>query len=146
MDKNNNVLSLEERFGGMAGASSGSASAHGQIPTCPDWLCDVGKEQWAELAPQLASHGIINALDAVALGDLCSTIAVFIDLEEQKQEAGKGWMFQKAPSGYQQESPLFTAWKSIKKPLLTSLRQLGLTPPSRVALKLGDPGQEDLKF
>lgn len=118
-------------------------------PAQPAWLTPLARKHWEEIAESLTRHRIINELDADMLAVYCSTFARFIALDEKLERMaledpeGMG-MTQRAPSGYEAETGTFTAWNKLLKPIMAYAKQLGLTPPARVALRIGDPSQNDL--
>jgi len=112
------------------------------LPDCPDYLSPLAKQHWPELLQSLGRHNkAINELDKDAIGVYCAIMARFITLDNKLDKVG---MTQVSPKGYEAETATFTAWKSLLKSLLTYAKQLGLTPPARVALRLTDPNQTDL--
>jgi P27 family predicted phage terminase small subunit len=111
------------------------------IPEPPEWLSPLSRKHWHEIAENLVRHNIINELDADMLAVYCSTFARFIELDEKLELVG---MTQKTSTGYEAETGTFTAWNKLLKPIMAYAKQLGLTPPARVAMRLSDPGQVDL--
>ena len=121
-------------------------STHTAIPTQaplepPAWLSPLARRHWAEIAASLSKHNIINELDQDLLAVYCSTFARFIELDERLEQTG---MVQVTSTGYEAETGTFTAWNKLLKPIMAYAKQLGLTPPARVALRLTDPDQVDL--
>lgn len=133
-----NIIRLEDY---TSQATTGTET--NELPECPDYLTPLAKEHWAEIAPSLGKRGIINELDKDVLGIYCSLLARFIKLDQQLDEVG---MTQKAPSGYEAETGTFTAWNKLLKPIMNYAKQLGLTPPARVAIHAVNPGQGELDF
>lgn len=145
MTKKNNVISLEEHFGGST-TDTTSRSKGGHLPECPDYLNAKAKEHWPELVKDLGNHGIINELDKDMLGIYCNMFARFIELDERLNDPEGPGMTQVTKTGYEAETATFSAWKSMLKPIMSYAKQLGLTPPARIALKVGDTKQEELQF
>ena len=107
----------------------------------PAWLSPLARRHWAEIAASLNKHNIINELDQDLLAVYCSTFARFIELDERLEQTS---MVQVTSTGYEAETGIFTAWNKLLKPIMAYAKQLGLTPPARVALRLTDPEQTDL--
>ena len=143
--ENNNVISLEEHFGGSAPDST-NKSHSGHLPTCPDYLSDKAKAHWPELVKDLGNHGIINELDKDMLGIYCNMFARFIELDEKLNDPEGPGMTQLTKNKYEVETATFTAWKSMLKPIMSYAKQLGLTPPARIAMKVTDAKQEEMTF
>lgn len=120
-----------------------SESFAGTTLTPPDWVQKKPRvlKHWQEISESLLRHKIINELDRDALAVYCSTFAKFIELDDRLEETG---MTQKTTTGYEAETGTFTAWNKLLKPIMAYAKQLGLTPPARVAMRLGDPGQTDI--
>ena len=45
--------------------------------TCPEWVCDPGKELWAHLAPDLEREGLLTARSAAEFGAYCHERAIY---------------------------------------------------------------------
>ncbi len=112
-----------------------------ELPECPKWLSDAAAEFWPELVDELGRHKIINKLDRDVLAVYCSTLARYVEADRQVEEDG---MTQATPNGYQQVTAAYVAWRDMAGQVLKYSRQLGLTPPARIAMKLTDPNQTDL--
>lgn len=114
-------------------------------PKKPEFLKGAECEHWDELVESLGrQHNIINKLDGDMLSIYVRTFARWIDAEAKLDIYG---MFQESPNGYQQYTPHFTASRDLAKQALTFARQLGLTPPSRLQMKVGVPdGQDSFDF
>lgn len=116
-------------------------SIQDEIPDCPDYLSDKAKKHWHELVPNLGERKLINELDKDVLSIYCTLLVRWLELDKMLDEDG---MVQVTQKGYIAETGTFTAWKSVTKPILTYAKQLGLTPPARIAMKQTDAGQLDL--
>jgi P27 family predicted phage terminase small subunit len=133
-----NIIRLED----YASSSTNNAPPD-LLPECPDYLTDKAKKHWAEIAPSLGNRGIVNELDRDVLGIYCSLLARFIELDNQLEIVG---MTQMTKTGYEAETGTFTAWNKLLKPIMNYAKQLGLTPPARIAMHAINPGQGELDF
>lgn len=140
MDESNTATVIPFR-GAMIKDDFHIASIAGGVPEPPAWLTPLSRKHWDEIALSLAKHNIVNELDADMLAVYCSTFARFIELDEQLEIVG---MTQKTATGYEAETGTFTAWNKLLKPIMAYAKQLGLTPPARVAMRITNPGQVDL--
>ena len=67
-----------------------------EIPAAPDFLCDIGRDVWDELAPELAKRGRLELLYKYQFGSYCAAVANFISstdtlaMEGLFYETGKG--------------------------------------------------------
>lgn len=141
MTDNTKIIRLTDRFASESGQAL-QATRNG-LPKCPEYLTPLAQKHWPELVESLGHHGIINELDRDVLGVYCSLIARFIELDEKLDEVG---MTQMTKSGYEAETGTFTAWNKLIKPIMAYAKQLGLTPPARIAMQSKDPAQSELNF
>lgn len=139
------VVSLAERMAAKkkqdAATHQGDSGAASSVPAPPEWLTPRGKKHWPELYESLQHHKIINELDTDVLAIYCSTIARFIEADIELETSG---MTQQTQNGYQQLTAAYVAWRDLSSQVLKFAKQLGLTPPARVQMKLGNPDQSDL--
>jgi P27 family predicted phage terminase small subunit len=147
-DRSTNMQTLTHCAAVIDLHSGHNARAAPQLPhntplTPPPWLTPLARKHWDEIAVSLLKHNIINELDQDMLAVYCSTFARFIELDIELEKVG---MTQKTSTGYEAETGTFTAWNKLLKPIMAYAKQLGLTPPARVALRLTDPEQTDLPF
>ena len=135
-------------FGDHAKEAGSQAGGRGLnlLPECPEYLSPMAKLHWPELVESLGSHGIINELDRDILGIYCSMMSKFITLDEKLNDPEGPGMTQTTTKGYEVETATYNSWKGLIKPIMSYAKQLGLTPPARVALKMADPSQEKLDF
>ena len=133
------ILSFQQRQAEIQNSNQSQAAPAALAP--PDWLTKRARKHWDEIAPELSKHKITNELDTDMLAVYCSTFARFIDLDIELEEKG---MTQKTSTGYEAETGTFTAWNKLLKPIMAYAKQLGMTPPARVAMRLQDPNQTDI--
>lgn len=135
-----NIVSLADRFGST---EQGQPITGNKMPSPPEWLEPRARELWPELAGSLHNHGIINELDQQILAIYISTYSRFVAADEG---LGADDMIQKTPNNYEQLSARYVLWRDLAAQCLKFAKQLGLTPPARLALKAGDPNQGSLDF
>lgn len=125
--------------------SNASKKVVNTAPDCPGFLSRSAREHWADIVPQLTDHRIINALDKDVLSVYCSTYALFVNQDERLTN-GEIEMIAHTPKGYPQISADYVVWRDLGDRVMKLAKQLGLTPPARVQLRLnsGDEGQTDL--
>ncbi|HMO48756.1 MAG TPA: P27 family phage terminase small subunit [Rubrivivax sp.] len=89
-------------------------------PACPDWMPEVGRQQWERVVPELDRLKLLTKVDSAVLEAFCSVYAEFVD----DVKAGR----------------------RLSAASLGQLRfyagELGLTPAARARLA-APPGQED---
>ena len=139
-DENKNVVPFAR--GQAAQQEKKATVVNGQeLPDCPDWLTDSARQYWPDLAEELAHKKIINRLDRDILAAYCATLARYVSADKALEE---GDMYQRFQNGVVQLSPQYTSWRDLALMLLKMGSKLGLNPPARLAMKLGDPSQSDL--
>jgi len=110
-------------------------------PKMPRFLKGESKKHWVELVESLGNkHRIINELDADILAMYCQTYARWLQADKELDIEG---MTQATPNGYIQMSPAYVIWRDLTGQCLKIARQLGLTPPARLQLKVGVPENQD---
>lgn len=116
-----------------------------EAPKMPVFLKGEAKAHWIELVESLGrKHRIINDLDADILSMYCTTYARWL---RSDNELGESSMTQLSPNGYAQLSPEYIIWRDLTAQCLKIAKQLGLTPPARIQLKIGAPdGQDKFDF
>lgn len=60
----------------------------GQLPTCPDWLGDVGRKVWDKVAPILDAMGVLTSVDGNALACYCEAWEDFQDARDEIETDG----------------------------------------------------------
>ena len=109
----------------------------------PEWLGAHGRKHWEEIAPMLENIGVLTALDALALGDLCLAYEKWrLALEREVDEGA----YTTAQSGF----PVMSPWviegerqRGIWRKLQT---EFGMTPSSRSRVSAVAPEEETNPF
>lgn len=112
-------------------------------PHAPEHLEPIAREKWAELVPDLARSGLLQARDAVTLETYCQVYARWREAEDRirkVKELGGAGLIVKTPNGYPSISP----WLVISNKCVEQLRalavELGLTPSARARVSAGGQG------
>ncbi|SDE83396.1 phage terminase small subunit P27 family [Terriglobus roseus] len=111
------------------------------VPTCPDHLDDIAKEEWERVAPELLAAGLLTEADGSALAAYCAAYSRWINAELQLQQ--NGMVFHSPKSGYPVQSPYI----GIANTSLTLMRQFltefGMTPASRSRITVMESDTQD---
>lgn len=59
------------------------------LPDCPAWLCDVGKQAWADWLPRIAAMQVMSSGDRDALAIACDTWARYLEARQHVLEMGE---------------------------------------------------------
>ena len=101
--------------------------------TPPDWLSEPARDKWSELAPILATHGLLTKCDLDTLALYCATWVRWREAEENLDREGSTTT---AQSGYQQISPHYTIAKNSLAGLRALADRLGLNPSARTRIEV----------
>ena len=98
------------------------------LPSCPDHLGDVAREEWDRIAGVLHGMGVVTIVDRAALAAYCQCYGRWVEAEDRLRNTP---LLLKTPSGYIQQSP----WLSVANKQLELrgryMTELGITPASR---------------
>ncbi len=114
------------------------------IPPCPDWLSDLARELWGELAPQLDALGILTIADGPALAGLCECYAEFRHARADVLKHGETyWSVSEDGSKMKRKNPSVEIASDSFKRWVRMLSEFGLTPSARSKLSLSPAGDEE---
>lgn len=110
------------------------------IPTCPNHLKGVARQEWNRVSKQLLALGLIARTDRAALAAYCTAYKDYVDAENALKKQGVV-IFSENGGAYQ------NPWMGIKKRSMDQMvkfgAEFGLTPSSRVRLQVDKPTEED---
>ena len=111
-----------------------------QIPTCPDHLKGVAREEWNRITKELFALGIISKLDRASLAICCTAYADYVKACEMLETEGEVIISDKG-GAYQ------NPWMAIKKRSMDQVvkfyAEFGMTPSGRSRVKVDLPDEED---
>jgi P27 family predicted phage terminase small subunit len=99
-----------------------------QIPDCPPQLGPLAREEWNRLTTELASLGMITALDRSALATYCNAYGLWAEATEAIQKYGT---MVKSPTGYPIQSPYVSIANRQAEIMMRIACEFGFTPASR---------------
>lgn len=110
-------------------------------PDCPDFLHADAKAHWEEVMEGYrATHtSFINQLDKDLLSMYCSNYAMWKKADQEVWEEG---MTQRTHTGYTALSAAAIMHERLQNSCMKLAKQLGLTPPSRLAMKANVPAEQ----
>ena len=97
-------------------------------PRCPEHLDAEAKKEWKRLVPILRRMRVLTEADGMTLANLCQTWSTMMKAQEKLTEMG---ILYKSPSGYIQQSPLFSMVNQCIDTITKLSREFGLTPAAR---------------
>lgn len=111
-----------------------------QIPTCPDHLKGVARQEWERITQELFALGIISKLDRASLAICCTAYADYVKACEKLETEGEVIISDKG-GAYQ------NPWMAIKKRSMDQVvkfyAEFGMTPSGRSRVKVDMPDEED---
>lgn len=117
-------------LGQVGDLGSGNVPFHevNTMPECPDFLDDVAKKKWLQLAPDLHAIGLLTRLEGDALAEYCQHYSTWVKATKKIEQQGE---IVESPNGYPQMSP----WVSIRKGALADMKAIqanfGMNPAAR---------------
>jgi len=115
------------------------------MPTCPDHLSNLARDEWVRLAPILNEMGVLTQIDRAAMAAYCQAYGRWVEAEEK---LGATPTLLKTQSGYIQQSPWLSIANKQMELMGRYMAELGLTPASRSRLVnlLPEPAPEAFVF
>lgn len=115
------------------------------IPPCPNHLSDIARDLWAEIAPQLASMGILTSSDAMGLELLCEAIADGRRARLALAANGGNYYTTKTESGstLHRVHPAVADMRDADRRVRSWLSEYCLTPSARTRLQMDPPTDDD---
>lgn len=115
------------------------------MPTCPDHLSILARDEWDRIAPILNAMGILTLADRAVMAAYCQAYGRWVDAEDRLRNSPT---FIKTQSGYIQQSPWLGIANKQMELMSRYMAELGLTPASRSRLVnlLPEPAPEAFVF
>ena len=116
------------------------------IPEIPDFVSidPAAKEEWDRVVPELYKNGVISKLDRTILAGYCLNYSRVIKVERFLQK--NNMTVKVGRKGYTQVRPEVTIMRESWKLMRTFAEMLGLSPNSRIKMKMDEPGDDDHFF
>jgi P27 family predicted phage terminase small subunit len=112
-----------------------------EIPPAPDFLCDIGRDVWDELAPELAKRGRIELLYKYQFGSYCAAVANFISATNTLAMEGLFYEPGKGRNGNQRRRhPALTLQENSTSIMRRDSALFGLSPVDASRLDTGAQG------
>ena len=106
------------------------------IPVAPDWLSDIGAEQFDIVVNQLNSLGMLYQIDLKLIEAYANSMALYIECEKQLRINGRIMVYRDEDGNpkHSQIVPLQTVSKQALEQALKLAVQFGITPSSRTKI------------
>ena len=104
------------------------------LPAAPEWLSEIGQEQFDIVVNQLNSLGMLYEVDLKLIEAYSNAMALHIESEQQLRQVGRIQVYRDNETGdikHSQITPLQTISKQALESALKFATQFGLTPSAR---------------
>ena len=99
-----------------------------EIPEAPDFLDELGRNEWDRMAAELYPTGVMTVVDRTALEAYCSEYSKWVFATKKIQEDG---MTLNSLSGFPMQTPYLQIANKSQAEMRKWLCELGCTPSSR---------------
>lgn len=110
------------------------------MPRCPEHLDDIARARWKQLAKELYNTHILTVIDRDTLAAYCQAYSRWAKAEENVRESGEVITTQ---SGNLIQNPYLGIANRAMDQMVKIGTEFGLTPSSRVRLKVTEPEPAD---
>jgi len=112
---------------------------HGE-PVAPEWLDDVARAKWDEVAPLLIAAGVTKAIDTTVLAAFCAAYSRWRQAEDVIDDEG---FTTPGAQGQIVKHPAATVAEHERRAMQVLGSELGWSPSSRVKLTANSPPPKD---
>ena len=106
------------------------------LPEAPEWLSEIGKEEWNKVSSQLFNIGMLHNVDLQLVAAYCNEISLYIETETMLRNKGRIQAFRN-PDGTLKHAQAVPYQKIAKDALSAAMKlatQFGLTPVARASI------------
>ena len=106
------------------------------VPDAPEWLSEIGKEEWKKVSEQLFNIGMLHKVDLQLIAAYCNEMSLYIETETMLRNKGRIQAFRNA-DGTLKHTQAVPYQKIAKDALASALKlatQFGLTPVARASI------------
>jgi len=106
------------------------------LPTAPEWLSQIGKEEWNKVTAQLFNLEMLYSVDLRLVEAYCNEIALYLECEMKLRKENRIDEFQSSEGTVlrRQASPLVKMKNDALNNSLKLAAQFGLTPVARASI------------
>ena len=70
------------------------------VPEAPEWLSEIGKEEWKKVSEQLFNIGMLHKVDLQLIAAYCNEMSLYIETETMLRNKGRIQAFRNADGTY----------------------------------------------
>ena len=106
------------------------------LPTAPEWLSEIGKEEWNKVTTQLFNLEMLYSVDLRLVEAYCNEIALYLECEMKLRKENRIDEFQSSEGTVlrRQASPLVKMKNDALNNSLKLAAEFGLTPVARASI------------
>lgn len=109
----------------------------------PDWLGDIGRDEFRRITDLLRENKILVAIDTTAIAMLCKDFEVFVELEQEMAREGINSRFDSTPNGMIINSAKANEAHRKEDAYFKKCLYFGITPAARQKIRgVGPEGQQ----
>lgn len=138
------VLKIREGNPGKRAINDSEPVAPQETPSCPDFLDEVAREEWARISEILSEMGLLSTADRAALAAYCTVYSRWVHAEEQVKKYGT--IVKSPEKGFPMKSPYLTVADQAMETMRKFLVEFGLTPSSRSRIRVGGKSVAEDEF
>ena len=103
------------------------------LPTAPQWLSEIGKEEWNKITNQLFNLEMLHSVDLKMIEAYCNEMSLYIECEMKLREVGRVDEFFNGEGDVvrRQAKPLMKMKNDALANALKLATQFGITPVAR---------------
>ena len=108
----------------------------GEIPPAPNWLTEIGQQEWSKICVELFNKNMLHQIDLRLIEAYCNAMALHIETEMMLRKNGRIQVF-KNPDGtikHTQSVPFQKIANDALDRALKIATQFGLTPSARSSI------------
>ena len=107
-----------------------------KLPTAPDWLSEIGKEEWNKVTAQLFNLEMLYSVDLRLVEAYANEISLYLECEMKLRKENRIDEFQSSEGTVlrRQASPLVKMKNDALNNSLKLAAQFGLTPVARASI------------
>ena len=111
-------------------------SVIGTLPEPPNWLSEIGKEEWTKVTSELFNKNMLHQIDLRLIEAYCNAISLHIETEIMLREKGRIQVFKNEDGTikHAQSVPYQKIANDALDRALKIATQFGLTPSARATI------------
>ena len=107
-----------------------------ELPAAPQWLSEIGKEEWYKVTNQLFNLQMLHQIDLQLIAAYCNEMSLYIETEIMLREKGRIQIFKNSDGTlkHAQAVPYQKIAKDALDKAMKLATQFGLTPVARASI------------